>query len=120
MRISSATTCRLSAFAIATFLATAFHPSNVHALTVANCTGTAIRIEVSGTSGGKRGFHNTHASPGATGRVMASDNLVSLRLFESNLVETLRVSAPSVRGDQPYSAVRLANGQWQLVVGSAC
>lgn len=104
---------------LAALVAVGVLQSPAQALTVANCTGTPMRIQV-GRDGSAAKLSSLSASPGATGSISAQASFLSIRLYEKGIVETLRVAAPSIKGDEAYSAVRLSNGQWQLVIGKAC
>ncbi len=90
---------------------------NASALTITNCSGAVINAQVSPSTGGTA---TAVIGPGSAGNLAAVGSLVSVKVFETGLVKTLRIAAPSIPSSGQYSVVRLANGQWQLVTGRTC
>ena len=99
----------------------AFHPaSSSAALEIRNCSGTKINIEYQQASGTGSKPRISPVSTGASKSIATGSNLIGLKIYENNLVNTLRISVRKLNSEGTYSTVRMPNGRWQLISGSVC
>ncbi len=79
-----------------------------------------INVEYRQASGASSKLHTAPVSTGASKRISADSSLLGLKIYENNLVNTLRISVQKLNSVGTYSTVRMPNGRWQLITGSAC
>jgi len=92
-----------------------------NAVAISNCSGSTIAVTAIPSNAGQSGRSaNARLNPGVSRNIMGSAPLVGVKVYEIDLVRTLRISAPQLDNNGTYSTIRMATGHWQLVQGKAC
>jgi len=111
----------IAALFLGIFISASSGIDEARAFSISNCSGSPIAVTAIPVDRGQRS--NTASArlrPGASGNIPGNASLVDLKVYESDLVQTLRISVSKLNNSGSYSTIRMASGHWQLVEGKAC
>lgn len=96
--------------------------SKATALNVTNCTGIGIRVHVYNNNDTVQMFARAggYIEAGHTSRFNVGRGLMAVKIFQSGLIDQMRLSESAITGNGNYRVSINTRGRWSIVRGSGC
>jgi hypothetical protein len=92
------------------------------AMGIYNCTGTTIRVLGYNNDDVVQAIarSNNVIQPGGPGSLLNETGTFAIKVFQTGLIDQMRLSASFLNGRAIYSIVPGRNGPWEVVEGQRC